>query len=453
MKKILLTMMGMLLILSLAACGSTTDDGGTADGGDEDTTYETREFKKDATIGETVIYDENGVKITATELTYHNSSAEVKLLIENNTTEDLTFISGSMGYSCNAVNGYMISDGYLNCDVTAGNKAEETVSFGYDDIMAYGIFEIADIQIGFDISGDSNKDVYTGPCSIVTSAAEGYDYEKLYYRESIASKEAQAQFGYSVPYFSDEAVYESNGLTIASQAVLTNNEDVTMLLLEVVNDTEQTVYTATTNIDVNGLRVYSSTWSYDTVNPGNTAIVAVALESVFEPEFFETYGIGEIGKIGRTMSFRDGDGKEFAEPANVTVEIPGADASLDKDGTEVYSANDVRIIAKGAYDDPSEYSDEMHILLLVENTSDQTVELRDVEDSLSVNGYMADYSLGTIAVESGICSMIDIVLWGSGLDDIHVSEASEVKTVEFGLTIRDANGGTIDEPTIKFDVK
>lgn len=32
--------------------------------------------------------------------------------------------SGSLGYSCNSVNGYMVNDGYLNCDVANGKKGQ-----------------------------------------------------------------------------------------------------------------------------------------------------------------------------------------------------------------------------------------------------------------------------------------------------------------------------------------
>lgn len=101
---------------------------------------------------------------------------------------------------------------YLNCDVAAGKKANDTVSIGYDTLMLYGIYEIADIEIGFDISDDDYNHTYTGPRMIQTTAAEGYDYETPCYRESIASKESQAQYDYSVPYFSSDPAYEENGL-------------------------------------------------------------------------------------------------------------------------------------------------------------------------------------------------------------------------------------------------
>jgi len=116
--------------------------------------------------------------------------------------------------------------------------------------------------------------------------------------------------------------------------------------------------------------------------------------------------------------------------------------------TEIYNDNGIRIVSKGVFADPSEYSDDLHILLVAENTSGKTLALHDVYDSLSINDYMATYSFYTTTMEDGSYVMIDILLWGYGLDDINISEPSEVKTVEFSLSIKDQNYKEVDEVTV-----
>lgn len=464
MRKIISLMLVLLLVLSLAACGSTNESGGTntptstpatdsqleTDSGNDDPQIEVEphEFKKTATIEETVLVDESGVKITAKELTYGNYAAELTLVIENNSDKDLSFIANSIGYSCNSINGYMVPEGYLNCDVAAGKKANDTISIGYDTLMLYGIYEIADIEIGFDISDDDYNHTYTGPRTIQTTAAGNYDYDTPCYRESIASKESQAQYDYSVPYFSSDVAYEENGLIIASQAVMENEDGEHILLLEVVNTTNEIVGVSTTNIDINGLCVCDSTWSYDSINPGKTAIVDIDLSSVLEPEYWEIYGIAEVGNVALKVSFKDGDSNEVANPAHISIDIPGAESTFSMEGTEIYNGNGIRIVSKGVFADPSEYSDDLHILLVAENTSGKTLALHDVYDSLSINDYMATYSFYTTTMEDGSCVMIDILLWGYGLEDINISEPSEVKTVEFLISIKDQNYKEIDEVTV-----
>lgn len=466
MRKIISLLLVLLLVLSLVACGNTNESNSTdtptstptADSetsGNETPTddeshidFEPHEFKKTATIEETVLVDESGVKITAKELTYGNYAAELTLVIENNSDKDLSFIANSIGYSCNSINGYMVPEGYLSCDVAAGKKANDTISIGYDTLMLYGIYEIADIEIGFDISDDDYNHTYTGPRTIQTTAAENYDYDTPCYRESIASKESQAEYDYSVPYFSADAVYEESGLVIASQAVMENKDGESILLLEVVNTTDEIVGVSTTNIDINGLHVCDSTWSYDSINPGKTAIVDIDLSSVLEPEYWEIYGIAEVGNVALKISFKDGDSNEVANPAHISIDIPGAESTFSMEGTEIYNDNGIRIVSKGVFADPSEYSDDLHILLVAENTSGKTLALHDVYDSLSINDYMATYSFYTTTMEDGSYVMIDILLWGYGLDDINISEPSEVKTVEFSLSIKDQNYKEVDEVTV-----
>ncbi len=144
------------LIFSLAACGSNTNDAlagseqQTAGDQQERSGEELGSFNKSASLDETVMVDENGVKITATGLNYTDHSVDLELSIENSSGKDLSFSSGTMGYHCNSINGYMVSDGYLNCDVADGKKANETISFSYDALMLYVIVRHrkSDLHIG-----------------------------------------------------------------------------------------------------------------------------------------------------------------------------------------------------------------------------------------------------------------------------------------------------------------
>lgn len=119
----------------------------------------------------------------------------------------------------------------------------------------------------------------------------------------------------------------------------------------------------------------------------------------------------------------------------------------------VDNGNGIRIISKGVYADPSEYSDDLHILMVAENTSGRTLALHDIYDSLSVNDYMTAYSFYTKTIEDGACAMIDIRLWGYGLEDISITEASQIKSVEFSISIKDQNYKEIDEATLAFTIE
>ena len=293
MKKILSTVLFLSLLVSLASCTTSSPEASsqTVSTGNSATL---QEFQKTAMIEETVLYDAQDVRITATGLSYNSTSVDINLDIENNSNKDLSFTACTLGYSCNSVNGYMIPDGYLNCDVTAGKKANDTITLSYDALMVYGIFELSDIELGFTITDDDYNKIYTGPCPLKTSLADTHNYDTPYYREMITSKALQNAFAYSVSYFSDDALYDQNGISIVSSALCVNKDDETVLLLEIVNGSNETVDVTTSQVSVNGLGVYSGTWSIDMINPGKTCIATLSLSDMANGMLTE-YGIKEVG--------------------------------------------------------------------------------------------------------------------------------------------------------------
>ena len=199
MRKKWLPVIACSMLLTLTACGMQENkrsenyesNDGKMNAGTVTGEAGFQEFQKTASIEETILYNSDDILITATELGYTDYSADISVVIENNSEKDLTFISNSIGYSCNSVNGYMIADGYINSSVAAGKKANETLSLSYDMLRLYGIFEIADIEIGFDISDDEYNHIYTGPCQVRTSIADQYDYQRQSYREQSSVTEQQ----------------------------------------------------------------------------------------------------------------------------------------------------------------------------------------------------------------------------------------------------------------------
>ncbi len=171
-------------------------------------------FKKDQAIEETVLYELNDVKITATGLNYGDYNVELNVTLENHSDRDLTFLAGTMGYSCNAVNGWMIEDGWINEDVTAGGSVDTTVRFNTTELLFHGITEVADIQVGFEIEDADYNKIYTGPLTTTTPLAASYDYGNDIYRKAINSRALQLNYDYTIDAFAETEVYNEGGIRI-----------------------------------------------------------------------------------------------------------------------------------------------------------------------------------------------------------------------------------------------
>ena len=338
--RFLSTLLAIALLASLAACGNSAapdtsekeppqNGSGVSGNAATDNTPEQSDesldpFNVNATLAETVLVEEGGVKITATDLTSTAYSVDLALTIENNSGKDLSFISGSLGYSCNSINGCMVNEGYLNCDVANGKKANDTISFSYGTLMLYGINEIADMEIGFDMSDDDYNHTYSGPRQLKTSAFEAHDYAADHYQEAITSKAAMRTYGYEVLHFSQDIPYDQNGVKLLSSGVIRNQDGETALLLELENTTDSMVYLSTSEIAINGLLVNDSIWSSNAINPGKRCIVDVELSAVLDPAYWEGYGITQVGTISLSLAQRNEDGAEESDvaPGKKGHEIP-----------------------------------------------------------------------------------------------------------------------------------
>lgn len=426
----------------------STDKEEPGDQPDELTDIQTEGFKTVATIEETVLVDENDVKITATELTYTDYSVELNLLIENNSDKNLSFISGSVGYSCNAVNGYMVNDGYLNADVAAGKKANESVSFSTDMLMVYGITEIADIQIGFDIQDEEYEDFYTGVRQITTSAAESYDYTEERYEKAVSGGIWEKAYQCSIDYYAEEELYNQNGVQIVSEALMTNRDGEKVILIEIRNDSQEMVYGVTSGIAVNGLTINSNRWSGDFINPGARRIVDLDITSALDKSYWDAFGISDINEFAFSFALEDTDYEETAAPEEVGFTLTQGGAEVDDSGMELYNDNGIRIISKGLFEDPREYSDDIHLLLLAENQSSGSVVIDEEYDSLSINGFMTDGRLYGVEAAAGKYVILDVGIRASSLEENKIVGIEGITDIEITFEIRDGQYNTIDKPVL-----
>lgn len=320
-------------------------------------------------------------------------------------------------------------------------------ALSYDALMPYGINEIADLEIGFNIVDDDYNSTYTGPCSLKTSAADIYDYGTDHYQQTITSSAAMNTYGYEMVYFGQDAVYDQNGVKLLSSGVLRNKNDETALLLELENTTDSMVYVSTSDIKLNGLVVSSSTWSSDAINPGKRRIVEMELSSVLDGGIWSVYGITEVGAVSLSLEQFDEEGVTVAEKTPVDIVIPGASTAFDAAGKEVYSSNGLRIAFKTIQEDAADLSADLYVLLAAENSSGKTLTIDDVYDSLSVNGFMTEYSFYNQELTDGESAALVIQLRESSLGDNQITSISDIKEIELKFEIKEGYT-TLEEPVI-----
>lgn len=409
-------------------------------------------FDPTATLEETVLVDEGDVKITATAITYRDQAVDVGLFIENNTDQKLSFQSGMRNYYCSSVNGYMVDGGYLSADVAAGKKANETLSFNIDELSLMGITDIADIELCFYICDEDRNDyLETGPCQLKTSIADHYDYGTDTYREVINNHEVLNSLGLSVTYDSEQDAFDQGGVRVVSQTLATNSNGELALLIELENSSGAIVRAVTSNVAINGLEFQDGTWFTDAIAPGKRRVSLLNLSSELNECYQEIFGISEVGQITYTLEIKNDDYDTIGSPQALTVSVPDVSSSHNSTGEELYQGDGLRIVSKGLVTDPHELSDDIYLLLLVENGSSEELCFDIADDSLSVNGYMTDFLCFGNWVAPGNSAVLTVELNKSSLAESGIADLGDITEIELAFEIRDDGYNMVVEPAIKFN--
>jgi hypothetical protein len=229
--------------------GVTTSDN-SADTTDDSTGTETPDADaEEIAIEEQVLYDANDIKITATGLEEGWMGTELKLLIENNSSQSITVQARNA-----SVNGYMV-DTLLSSDVASGKKANDSLTFETSGLNECGIKSIATMEFYFHIIDSESWDdiIDTDVISIDTSIAENYT-------QTVDD--------------SGEVLVDSNGVKVVAKGLSADGSFWGPgVILYIENNSEQDITVQVRDVSVNGFMV-DSTMSEDVV-AGKRAISAV----------------------------------------------------------------------------------------------------------------------------------------------------------------------------------
>lgn len=180
MKRKLAFFLAIIMAMSLVACSGISESEvketaevvvGDSTEAAKNTEQTQAPSKSDVSIEETVLVEENGIKITAKSLVEDEFfGPEIKLLIENNSGKNLTFQCRNA-----SVNGYMV-DTMMSVDVADGKKANDSLTFSDSDFEQCGIETIANIEMAFHIFTTEDWDTYldTDMIQLKTSATDEF---------------------------------------------------------------------------------------------------------------------------------------------------------------------------------------------------------------------------------------------------------------------------------------
>lgn len=216
--------------------------------------FETREieyFPGKAAIDETVLYDEDGISLTATGLTYDDSWAYLTLKCRNDSAVDIRIEKGRLF----AVNHYMFEPIPLNFKVAAGSEATESLVIPGREMALYGIKDIGHIDGDLDIFDSDYHRIARVLFAVDTSLAgtEG----DIGYAGALKDESLMAGIGCKAELYQEGLIGQCGSLEAVTSAKRTT-EDGDVYEVEWLNPTDQTIHLSCRDMAVNGWIVYEN---------------------------------------------------------------------------------------------------------------------------------------------------------------------------------------------------
>ena len=188
------------------------------------------------TIAETVLYEADGVKVTATGYEDGWMGPEVKVLVENNSSKNVLVTAESL-----SVNGYMMPFASLYAEVAAEKKANERLSIMSSELEQSGIETIAQMQFRIKIS-------------------DAESWETLATSDLITLNTSAAGFEQPVDD-SGDVLYDANGIRIVCKGL---KQDIIWdgnIVFFMENHSGQPITVYAENVSVNGFMQDAGLWS------------------------------------------------------------------------------------------------------------------------------------------------------------------------------------------------
>lgn len=178
MSRILLALLLVFVMVFATACGGdgeikqpanvNGDSSGETNG--TGTNNDSGSSDEEVTIAETVLYEAEGIKVTAKSLADGLLGTEVKLLIENDSSKNILITSSSV-----SANGYMMPTAALYAEVAAGKKANESLTLMSSELDQCGIETLAEMQFYLQIQDPETwETIKTTDLITLATSATGY---------------------------------------------------------------------------------------------------------------------------------------------------------------------------------------------------------------------------------------------------------------------------------------
>lgn len=274
MNKKLLTILivCVFFLMGIASSSSEVEEGTTIKKNKQSETIK----EEKASITEQVLFETDGIKVTAKEIVDGFLGPELKILVENDSNKDIT-----LGLDDIAVNDYMMS-AFLYEEVAAGKKSNTSFSIFSSTLKDAGITNIGKLDLYFYII-DQNT------------------YDRLYESDGIEIKTSLYDKMDSTVDITGDEMINQDGIRIVGKGLSKDSIFGSGVVLYIENNSNRNITISSDNLSVNGYMITS--FLHRPVKANKKAVDTIILSS----SDMEENGIEQIDELALSIEAYDSD--------------------------------------------------------------------------------------------------------------------------------------------------
>lgn len=307
-------------LLILAGCSSSGSNQAAKSETKPAAEQQVQAFDLSATIEETVLVNEESFEVKANSLDFKNDRAIVNLSITNKSSDAITVMAGTLGYSCNYINDFMVNQGHFNVEPMPGETVDADAYFALEELPLYGIHEIREIGIGIYARSSDGKTLFQSPVGIHTSLYATDAEDNQNFIDAISNPALQSRFDFTLLEASNNTCFEQNQVSVPSQALIKMDGD-TALLIEESNDYRSTIRLLVSEISINGQLAYEGLWDSQAIAPGKNAMQDLVFAKMIESDKLDQFDLENISNVEFTLECVDDSNNTIVPATPVRIEF------------------------------------------------------------------------------------------------------------------------------------
>ena len=146
-----------------------------------------------------------------------------------------------------------------------------------------------------------------------------YDYSEDTYLKMMKGNALQSAYGISVNALSESAAYSEGGISLISQAVVTNKDGDSRMMLEYENKADQALNVRLSGLKLNGVEVSTSYLASDLIWQGKKDVLSVSLGEYFEND--EALNAKNLKTAEFNIKLTNTDGTSVTQETAITIEF------------------------------------------------------------------------------------------------------------------------------------